>query len=282
MKENKTLSMGLTNAALSIFLPLLIFIAVYSVRCLFIRYSASSASYLICAVLLLVVFVPGFMAYTNLNNDDKNGFVNKAFIFACCAIAWVVAFCTGDYNYQMYMEPFHDLKRLNVYQNVDPSVYTGQQLMDAGQIDFVVGSHVNRSLSYGFKMGDNFCVAPILGPNETASKTGNYDFWAVGLNCCSGHAADFNCGGAFAHKGMRLMNDEHRGYFRLAVQEAVATYNIRSNHPVFMFWMESPSDEINAYQDDATAHFLMAIAIFAASQVGVTAFAAIAMSRIKA
>merc|ERR1719253_978720 len=114
--------------------------------------------------------------------------------------------------------------------------------MDAATMAFVPGTQLNLSLSFGFHNADTYCIAPIVTPPiedgsgaNTSSANGssanssdsavtthkdetpNYDFWAVGLNCCSGHSADFTCGefsNPNARSGLRMMRDDLRNYFR--------------------------------------------------------------------
>ena len=117
------------------------------------------------------------------------------------------------------MVPFMDVNNMNEYDMVSPdskgarlkgecSVQSvcsvGNQLMDAGRVHFIPESKLDIGHSMGFRNMDTYCVAPItIGEQE------NYDFWAVGLgpgslsmlgvpfqglNCCSGHVADFHCG----------------------------------------------------------------------------------------
>jgi len=47
------------------------------------------------------------------------------------------------------------------------------------------------------------------------------------------------------------MRDDLRAYFRLAVQQAEAAYDIKANHPIFMYWMEDPWNEVLAYEHAA-------------------------------
>ena len=42
----------------------------------------------------------------------------------------------------------------------------------------------------GFKNLDLYCVAPIVVGDEAIA---SYDFWAVGLNCCSGVPIEHRC-----------------------------------------------------------------------------------------
>merc|ERR1719476_755292 len=116
--------------------------------------------------------------------------------------------------------------------------------MDAGQLTFTPESRLDLGKSVGFKNLDIYCVAPITSTTNQPLKA--YDFWAVGINCCSGHVPDFSCGdysNPMAHYGLRLLDDSAREYFRLAVQEAEATYNMKSTHPVFVHWLQDPYSE---------------------------------------
>jgi len=192
---------------------------------------------------------------------------------AGCIIALIAAFLWGGYIHDNYMKPYEDVTGLNIYPNVHPQKYGGAQLMDAGQIEFVKGSHLDVSKSFGFKNENIYCVAPIVGPEEKPSSTVTYDFWAVGTNCCSGHKPDFHCGdynNPLAHKGLRLMQDDTRNFFRLAVEEAKAAYNIEANHPVFMYWMMDPSEEVTLYEEHGYSQFYLGVLIFGCAQLFLT------------
>lgn len=195
---------------------------------------------------------------------------SRSAMLVCLGVlmATLIGFTWGDHIHTRFIMPHEDLVNLNNYPSVDPGKYTGQQLMDAGQIEFVAGSRLDLSKSIGFKNEDIYCVAPIVGPDQSggnASKLATYDFWAVGTNCCSGHAPDYHCGefnNPSAHKGLRLMRDDTRNFFRLAVQEASAAYNIEANHPVFMYWMTNPASEVNAYKEDGYNAFYIGVGFF--------------------
>merc|ERR1719440_1121999 len=127
------------------------------------------------------------------SNLAKNGDCRPmAFLTATSLIAWILGYLAGGSNYTSYMRPYYDINNLNVYPNVDPSKYGGTQLMDAGMIQFTKGSGVRVEKSIGFKNDNVYCVAPIVAHANQTQTT--FDFWAVGMNCCSGHMPDFHCG----------------------------------------------------------------------------------------
>ncbi|CAE8599305.1 unnamed protein product, partial [Polarella glacialis] len=169
--------------------------------------------------------------------------------------------------------------------NVSPKEYKGNQLMDAGRIHFSADAKLDLTKSMGFKNLDTYCVVPITvgstagGPEQLE----NYDFWAIGTNCCSGHVADFHCGeynNVAAHAGLRLMKDEMRSYFRLAVQQAEAAYNIKANHPIFLYWMQDPQTEIIAYHSAAHANWLLGVFVALAVQLLLVVLATVAFAKL--
>merc|ERR1719378_1381520 len=104
------------------------------------------------------------MAFTSAVKPNTGDPMLLGLLFVTSGIAWGSAYVGGNYNYKLNMRPYFDQTSLNLYPNVDPEVYLGEQLMDAGQINFAVGSHLDLKLSYGFRNGDVFCIAPIVGP----------------------------------------------------------------------------------------------------------------------
>merc|ERR1719378_285586 len=151
--------------------------------------------------------------------------------------------------------------------------------MDAGRIAFRDGSKLDASKAFGFKNRDVYCVAPISRGNTTLA---SYDFWAVGINCCSGNNPDFRCGeydNPRARGGLRFMKDDQRGYFRLAVQQAEATHQIKANYPLLFYWMQDPDARLASFRDAGFRYYLLAICGFFAFNLFSVVLAVIGFSR---
>jgi len=255
-----------------LFIPVVIFTVVYSMQSFTLHYNSPSLCQTLClAILGFVVVVFGSSVVATWRRRDEGGTDPKwyTFLFVTSILAWVFAFVFGQRNFVSNISPYLDVMNLNVYSSVDPTQYSGQQLMDAGRIVFAPGTKLELSRSMGFKNLDTYCVAPI---RSSANATGipTYDFWAIGLNCCSGHVPDFHCGefnNLNARSGLRLMRDDQRAYFRLAVEQAEAAYNIKAPHPIFMYWMQDPMAEVSAYQDDGYKFWLIGLGAFVGFQL---------------
>mmetsp|Transcript_112611 Transcript_112611/g.351056 ORF Transcript_112611/g.351056 Transcript_112611/m.351056 type:complete len:330 (+) Transcript_112611:82-1071(+) len=270
-------------AIVSCFLiPFFIFVAVMALQTFSIHYESAQLCTLICILLLVVVGLFGYFAFSAVRRRSE-GVSEPAwyvFLFLTSLLAWIVSFTVGKSNYESNMKPYFDIQQLNVYASVDPAKYRSAQLMDAGRITFTPGSHLDLSRSMGFRNLDTYCVAPVV--SGSGANVSSYEFWAVGINCCSGHAPDFHCGeynNPRALSGLRLMSDSQRAFFRLAVDQAEAAYTLVARHPIFMYWMQDPIAEVNAYQDEGYKYFLMGVVVFAVAQVFLVAIAAVIFSR---
>lgn len=257
----------------SLLVPLLLFAVTFWLRSFELHYKSEIITDTMCYFLFLVPLAFGALAFRLVQTEaDAKPMMLLA---GMSLLACVLGFVLGGRNYHKNMQPFYDLNRLNVYPSVDPSKYGGQQLLDAAQIQFTPGTKVNVKQSTGFKDGETYCVAPIVsGGNATQS---TLDFWAVGTNCCSGHAPDFHCGeymSPFATKGLRLMDPDKRDMFRLVVKKAEAEFNLKVSHPIFLYWLSDPDTEVSAYQDDGWQQFVGATFGFFCVQLCVVVCAA--------
>mmetsp|Transcript_6810 Transcript_6810/g.11981 ORF Transcript_6810/g.11981 Transcript_6810/m.11981 type:complete len:309 (-) Transcript_6810:50-976(-) len=170
------------------------------------------------------------------------------FIAVSCLIAWCLGLAVGDFIYHVHTKRVFDLQTLNSYPGVDPSSQSGEQVMDAGRVVFMDGTRLDLSKAMGFRNGNLYCVAPIVLPDATPV---SYDYWAVGINCCSGTVSDFHCGDYGNPKavgGVRSMDDESRAYYRLAVQQAEAMFGIAAAHPLFFEWVADPIQYVENFR----------------------------------
>merc|ERR1719240_2540388 len=230
-----------------------------------LHYKCQSIVYvvaLIGATAVIVNFVMGVSAVQQNRNGHANQDPSWSF-FAAFAflIATVLAIVLGDLNFWHHMQPVYDIQQLNAYPSVNPAKERGGQLMDAGRVYFTDGSKLDFSKSMRFRNFEEYCVVPIVHGDDKPD-TSSYDFWAVGINCCSGLSQEFRCGefnNPKARSGLRLMRDSQRPFFRLAVQQAEAAYKIKATHPVFFYWMENPTAEVKSYRDDGYKQFLVGV-----------------------
>lgn len=249
---------NLVAICMNIFLPWFLFSSLYAIMSFSFHYQHPTWAWVMVFMGWVIVFVTAFLAYRTSRKKERDP---MWFMFAAVAFGLAVFFATtfGDMNFWYNMQPFYDIENLNTYPSVNPAREKGQQLMDAGRVYFSDGTGLDMRKAMGFKNLDLYCVAPIIhGQDQLAS----YDFWAVGLNCCSGVSSDFRCGefnNPHARSGLRLMRDDQRPFFRLAVQQAEAAYNIKATHPLFFYWMQDPVAEMNSYRDDGFKYYLLGI-----------------------
>mmetsp|Transcript_36299 Transcript_36299/g.93588 ORF Transcript_36299/g.93588 Transcript_36299/m.93588 type:complete len:332 (+) Transcript_36299:67-1062(+) len=214
-------------------------------------------------------YLAGLIAVKRWNGDMSREPFWYIVLAASLIIAFGTSFYLGEINWWNNLLPYNELQTLSSHDAVDPSTMPGQQLMDVGRVQFLPGTKLDFSRTIGFKNSNLFCVAPIVLGNSTPA-TGSYDYWAIGLNCCSGAANDFHCGeydNPQAHAGLRIMREDQRAFYRLAVQQAEAAYNIRSVHPMFFYWMQDPHQEMESYRDDTMRSYILGILAFFAFQL---------------
>jgi len=201
------------------------------------------------------------------------------FLFVTMALAWLLGLLLGDLNFHFNMEPYYQLSAMKTYESVDPAATHGQQLMDAGKVIFAPGSKLDLSRSMGFRNIDVFCVAPITMSDSEATRL---DFWAVGLNCCTGGEADFRCGeyNGEAHAGVRVMRAEQRAFYELAVQQAEAAYKLKAVHPLFFLWMKDPVAEVDANIFEGVKQFTLGTFLYFIFQLFLVMSAVFALSKL--
>lgn len=192
---------------------------------------------------------------------EPTWFTYVAIVIGIAAI--VGTFC-GVNNFETYSRPYYEIHDLKVVREVDAGRELGQNLMDAGILFFDSTSGLDATRSWHFKQGKVYCVAPVI-VNSTGPVTLSYDFWAVGVDCCSTQISDFRCGADWsnlsAHSGIRVLDDDAVKNFRLAVKQAETLYGIVSTHPIFFTWSHDPIAEINGWREQAFKNFVFLICL---------------------
>jgi hypothetical protein len=253
------------SVMLCLFVPWLLFVLVYALVSFKLHFLSSALCWGSAALaLLLVVVAGGFAARSMYRKLTNNGIAPNwyAFLFLTMVIAWVMGAVLGQMVFWTYMQPYYMYASMHQYTGVDPLVEKGASYMDGGRITFVDNATLDLGRSMGFKNEDTYCVAPVSLNGDTTA--GAFDFWAVGLGCCSGNANDFHCGAyadTTAHAGLRLLTDEQRPFFRLAVRQAEAAYAIKANHPLFVYFVADPDAEMAIFAEQGTKWFLLGMLV---------------------
>jgi hypothetical protein len=174
------------------------------------------------------------------------------FIFCSMILALAAGTYTGGAMYEESFLPYYDMMSLNDYPNVNPATEPGDIYLDAGFMGFVDGTELDLKIVGMYVHEDTFCVAPIVNTklNSGVPKTGSYDFWAVGKNCCNNPPGVFMCGAAAnkeAGQGLRETNMKDKANYQLAIQQANAKYDINTQYPMMVHWVQDPlklTDEV--------------------------------------
>jgi hypothetical protein len=274
---------------LALFVPWFVFLTSYWVMSYFLHYSNPTVAVLVCFSLMLIVFYYGRKSFKTWNESQNQRDFYPAYLSVACGIMLALGIVLGDRNFWSRMVPCYNVEFLAKYNQVNPSTHTqrsggvvptrGKRYQDAGMIYFDHDTILDTSRAMSFKMGELFCVAPIV--DKKCKKNCGYDFWAVGINCCSEDTADFRCGeynkpGAKA--GLRLMLDEQRPHFRMAVLEAEGVHNIVSTHPLFFYWLHDPVGELAHMKKLGYKEFVI-LMIFTFFLNGLMAFFALKWAR---
>jgi len=261
--------MNIVAIFVCLFLPWILFTLLYAVVSFRLHYKMPVLCWGLVALGALAALVIGVMAVQNvmqmMQGSPRYQPTWFIFLFLTSLLAVGLGPMLGDQNFWENMQPYYDLQNLNDYSSVDPTRMRGQQMMDAGRVQFLKGATLDLRKAYAFQNLDTYCVAPITMYDPrlgSATPLNSYDFWAVGINCCGGgnstHAVDFKCGpfkSTTAHEGLRFMADEQRSFLRLAVQQAESAHMIKAEHPLFFYWSNDALTDMHAYLEKAFSNF---------------------------
>eukprot|EP00928_Gymnodinium_smaydae_P055244 TRINITY_DN38839_c0_g1_i1.p1 TRINITY_DN38839_c0_g1~~TRINITY_DN38839_c0_g1_i1.p1 ORF type:complete len:333 (+),score=64.64 TRINITY_DN38839_c0_g1_i1:67-1065(+) len=254
---------------LLLLLPWVAFLLSFAAASFYFHYAAPMA--FSCVVILcLVLGVERCLAARRASALGREDGLYKNYLAIALALAMLLGFAYGDFNFWTVMQPAYELSYMATYSNVDPSsrrLWTGEVLptrgvrfQDAGAIYFNSNTIVDVNRTMSFKMGTLYCVAPILNPS--CQKNCGYDFWAVGTDCCAEDASSFNCGDVSkptAKSGLRMMDESQRSYFRLAVLEAEGSRKLVSPHPILLHWVQDPVAELQRMRTSGYRRFVAAM-----------------------
>lgn len=227
------------------------------------------------AILLLLVF---FKAVGTLKGGDKRAAAWSMVLALSLLGAYVAGVLAGEDNYSTYTRNLYLAEDLNTYYDINPSTSVAGSFMDGARVTFSEGSKVDVERAIGFMNKEIYCVAPIInGPDQTA---GTFDFWAVGKNCCPGRVADFGTCGDYddpaVHAGFMVLEEDLKPYYRLAVQQAEATWGITAAHPVFYEWLADPDSKLRFFEEKGYQYVFRGLLIFLGCQ-GLVALIAAAL-----
>jgi len=178
------------------------------------------------------------------------------YLAVATAIALILGTFYGNQNYIKYGENFYKFQGLEAYVNVNPNRDTGTSFMDAGQVYFKEGSHVDTTRGVAMRNYFNFCIAPIIlevleetGGSRDGStglqlpESGSVDFFAVGKDCCQSSGESFTCGevnNGLARAGLRILNDHDLPFYTMASTMWSHKYGIPVRDPLFVTWVQDP------------------------------------------
>mmetsp|Transcript_31978 Transcript_31978/g.62922 ORF Transcript_31978/g.62922 Transcript_31978/m.62922 type:complete len:324 (+) Transcript_31978:169-1140(+) len=181
--------------------------------------------------------------------SHKRFFLASMSATVACAVffGWLL----GDLNFWGDMQPAYETEHLAAYSNVNPSTEKlwsgeavptrGRRYQDVGRIYFTSSTVIDVNRSANFKVGNLYCVAPIVDPN--CRDNCGFDFWAVGVNCCDEDGRRFHCGdytNPLSKAGIRLTSEGRRQSFRMAVMAAESIHGLTSVHPLFFMFVKDP------------------------------------------
>merc|ERR1719329_1319266 len=134
---------------------------------------------------------------------------------------------------------YWDIHALQRYADIDTDVVSGDRISDVGLVSFQEGTSIDRAAGGCFLNAGQ--VRSQLGDMP---RTGTYDFFAVGVDCCTCPNQDFRCGDAWASTtargGLRMTDDNLLPFYTLAADDWAAEYEKASRPPIFFEWVREP------------------------------------------
>jgi hypothetical protein len=242
------------SIALAWLLPLSLFLATFCVMSFKFYYQHRAAALLVVAAAFFFIVMMSLLSVNQMRRWKITGVKTwHLFIIVSSFFAVLFGSILGYVNFKSNTNRYYDYISLRKIADVNPAQWQGQQALDAGEIDFQVGAKVDKQMNMVYFQKKGWCAAPIVPSGDTPLAT--YDFWAVGMDCCSSRQGDFTCGSFVqngeALSGLRVLDDSEIAGYTLAVEQARAAYNIQYRNPIFLNVVKSPYALIKNYWKSA-------------------------------
>jgi hypothetical protein len=169
--------------------------------------------------------------------------------FVACVVAAGLAWTVGNNIWYNQWQLYYEYAHLQAYDNVDTYTVTGSRMQDAGMVVFNETNGVDRARGSCLVSDHIYCIAPIvqggkLDRLDKQNRVGINDIFMAGIDCCSCPMTDFRCGDyADPHTpigGMRMLNEESRKLFRVAMQKWSVDWDQHTSHGIFFNWVNDP------------------------------------------
>lgn len=105
-------------------------------------------------------------------------------------ISMILSFLGGVRCYYEHVQPMRQLALAREYQGVYPEL-PGTSFPDAAYMDFAGNVTIDSSKGVSYQSLDSGLATICVAPVASLSSVGRHDFWAIGVDCCSGTGDQF-------------------------------------------------------------------------------------------
>lgn len=254
--------MNIVPIYMNLFVPWGVFVICCGVTSFHLIYSQPMFAGMLIAFIFIVWLASIYVAIRARKTHPEPTWFTYAAIML--GISIISGTCCGLHTYMHISKRYYRLKDLKILHQVDTGKERGQSIVDAGIVYFAQSNQLDRNKSWHFSHRSLYCVAPIDNNwTRFVLQTKTYDFWAVGKDCCSMISSNFQCDASeisSARSAIRIFDDDDSiPYYRLAVQQTEALYNIVAAHPIFFKWSKDALAEVEGWKLRAINNYLFMV-----------------------